>query len=57
MIADARGGHAVAIEMKSGVPYPAARARVKLRCTVHLERWLGDDSTPSLEPALADCEL
>jgi hypothetical protein len=56
MIADVRGGRAVAIEMKSGVPYPAARARVKLHCTVHLERWLGEDSTPSLEPALADCE-
>ncbi|HEY1552575.1 MAG TPA: hypothetical protein VGG28_32325, partial [Kofleriaceae bacterium] len=56
MIADIRGGRAVAIEMKSGLPYPAARARVKLHCTVHLERWLGDDSTPSLEPALADCE-
>jgi hypothetical protein len=56
MIADVRGGRAVAIEMKSGVPYPAARARVRLHCTVHLERWLGEDSTPSLEPALADCE-
>jgi hypothetical protein len=56
MVADLRGGRAVAIEMKSGVPYPAARARVKLHCTVHLERWLGDDSTPSLEPALADCD-
>ncbi len=57
MIADVRGGRAVAIEMKPGVPYPGARARVKLHCTVHLERWLGNDSTPSLEPALADCEI
>ncbi|HEX4454521.1 MAG TPA: hypothetical protein VH143_26855 [Kofleriaceae bacterium] len=57
MVADTRGEHAVAIEMKSGVPYPALRARVTLHCTVHLERWLGDDSTPSLEPALANCEI
>jgi hypothetical protein len=57
MVADTRGEHAVAIEMKSGVPYPALRARVKLLCTVHLERWLGDDSTPSLEPTLAGCEI
>jgi hypothetical protein len=55
MIGDSN--HALTIEMKSGVPYPALRARVKLHCTVKLDRWLGDDSTPSLEPALADCEI